>query len=66
MKYSTEYKEVARTGKASFGWHLGHGFIVRTTTIKLKRHCIVLNNAVIADCRSEAIAKQIVDALNKE
>lgn len=60
-----EKRKVSRTGIASLGWHLGHGYVQKKITVKSDVWCILQVATVIAECRSEKKAARIAEALNK-
>jgi hypothetical protein len=66
MTYAAEKRTVSRTGKANLGWHLGHGYVMRDTTVSKEIWCVTHDNKVLAECRSKLIAQQIAAQLNKE
>lgn len=63
--YNCEQREVARTGKASLGWHFGFGFVQRTFTVKKKVWCVTKDGKVIVECRNEGVAMRVSRLLNE-
>lgn len=65
MSYTYQKKKVSTTGKGSFGWHLGRGYVQQVVTVKHKAW-VILNpkGRKIAEATSEKQAALIVSALN--
>lgn len=64
MEYAVEKRKVSRTGIASLGWHLGHGFVQRKLSVKADVWCVIGVNGIIAECRSKAKAEMVASALH--
>lgn len=63
--YKAELKKRSRSGKASLGWFLGQGYVVRVLKIRFECWCVTFNGKVIADCASKSLAQKIASAMNK-
>lgn len=57
-----EKRKVARTGVASLGWHLGHGYVQQKLTVKSDVWCVMDGDEVLAECRSKAKAEKVAEA----
>ena len=59
---TVEKKKVTRSGVASLGWHLRHGYVQEVLSVKSDKWCVLEDGKILAECRSKAAAQKISDA----
>lgn len=63
--YSVERRKVSRTGEAGLGWRLGHGHVRSKLAVTSEVWCLLERGVVMAECRSQAAANRLLDAMTK-
>lgn len=63
--YSFAKRKVSRTGlNESPKWTIGHGYVREKLTVQSEVWCVLHDDRVIAECRSEKQAETITVSLN--